>query len=150
MIASQPKHLRGMEHVDARGSLWFNNAASLAEFKRTYIIQNSPSRPMRGWHGHKHESKGFMCLSGSVRIGGVRILDWSNPSQSSDIFHADLDSADLDFVYLPSGFANAILSLGPNSKVLVFSSSTLEQSKEDDFRFPVDTWDLTGLAPPQR
>lgn len=142
MIAEYPQHIRGMHHVDARGSLWFNNSISLKEFKRAYIIQNSSSSPMRGWHGHKRESKGFLCLSGSVRIGGVKILDWSSPSKSLDVFHADLTAGSLDFVYLPAGFANAILSLSPNSTVLVFSSSTLEESEADDYRFPIETWDL--------
>lgn len=103
---------------------------------------------MRGWHGHKLESKGFICIEGAVRIGGVKIDNWENPSRSLDVFSADLNSGGMDFVYLPAGYANAILSLAPGSKVMVFSSSTLGESQDDDFRFPADTWDLLRSTKP--
>jgi dTDP-4-dehydrorhamnose 3,5-epimerase len=135
--------MKGLIHSDLRGQVRFNNEASLTEFKRFYIIENSRELPMRGWHGHKFETKGFVCLEGSVRIGGVEILDWSKPEKSTQVFSADLFAGDLDFFYLPSGFANAILSLSPVSRVMVFSSSTLQESQADDYRFPAETWDLT-------
>lgn len=140
MFSSQPMHIKGMHHEDGRGFLWFNNQASLTEFKRAYIIENSADAPMRGWHGHKFESKGFVCLLGSVRIGGVKVENWDSPNTSADTFSGDLAQDSLDFIYIPAGFANAILSLTPKSRVMVFSSSTLEESQEDDYRFPIGTW----------
>lgn len=142
MLSSQPLHILGTRHDDIRGFLWFNNLASLAEFQRVYIIENSAYAPMRGWHGHKLESKGFICLLGSVRIGGVKVEDWDTPSTSAETFSADLTQDSMDFVYLPAGYANAILSLTPKSRVMVFSSSTLEESQDDDYRFPTSTWRL--------
>lgn len=142
MMSNLPSRFSGFQHADQRGSLYFNNAASIAEFKRFYVIENSDALPLRGWHGHKIESKGFICLGGSVRIGGVQIDNWDNPSKSLEVFSATLVAGNLDFVYLPAGYANAILSLEPGSKVMVFSSLTLEESQADDFRFPVDTWPL--------
>ena len=134
--------MRGMRHSDARGHLWYNNSVHLNEFKRFYIIENSPNLPMRAWHGHKFEAKGFVCVQGSVRIGGVKVSDWSLPERSAEVFSADLHAGSLDFVYLPPGYANAILGLSPESRVMVFSSSTLEESQADDYRFPAETWNL--------
>jgi dTDP-4-dehydrorhamnose 3,5-epimerase-like enzyme len=147
-MSNFPHHSNGFQHCDQRGSLSFNNAASLAEFKRCYVIENTDSMPLRGWHGHKFESKGFVCLNGAVRIGAVQIDNWDKPSSSLEIFSADLVSGGLDFVYLPAGYANAILSLTPGARVMVFSSSTLEESQADDFRFPLDTWRMAPRPNP--
>jgi dTDP-4-dehydrorhamnose 3,5-epimerase-like enzyme len=140
MHAVEPIKLSGTSHVDARGLLLFNNQAVLTEFKRMYSIENAPEKPFRGWHGHKFEAKGFICLEGRVRIGGVRIDDWTKPSAELNVFSEELEAGSMDFVYLPAGYANAILSLEGGSTVLVFSSSTLTESKEDDYRFDPGLW----------
>ncbi len=134
--------MSGQSHIDSRGSLLFNNSAILTKFTRMYAINNAPENPLRGWHGHKNEAKGFICLKGKVRIGGVRIDDWDSPSPELRVFYEDLEAGTMDFVYLPAGYANAILSLEGDSTVLVFSSSTLDESKEDDYRFDSGLWSL--------
>jgi dTDP-4-dehydrorhamnose 3,5-epimerase len=48
----------------------------------------------------------------------------------------------MDAFFVPGGFANAILSLQPKSRVLVFSSFSLEESLEDDYRFDVEFWSM--------
>jgi dTDP-4-dehydrorhamnose 3,5-epimerase len=142
MISTKPTLIKGLLHADSRGSLWFNNPAGISEFQRLYIIENSLASPLRGWHGHKLESKGFICVSGRIRIGAVQVDDWASPSESLDVFSADLGSGTSDFVYVPAGYANAILSLDPGSRVLVMSSSSLAESQGDDFRYPLGTWTL--------
>ncbi len=142
MNLDEPIKLSGKVHVDARGILRFNNQVVLTEFKRFYSIENSAENPLRGWHGHKNEAKGFICLKGKVRIGGVRIDNWEYPSPELGVFFEDLEAGTMDFVYLPAGYANAILSLEGDSTVLVFSSSTLNESKEDDYRFDARLWSL--------
>ncbi len=140
MESLEPKKFNGRSHVDGRGVLRFNNHVDLTQFKRSYSIENSSENPMRGWHGHKFESKGFLCIRGKVRIGGVQVDDWKNPSSTLHVFKEDLDANSMDFVFLPAGFANAIMSLESGSIVLVFSSSTLEDSQNDDYRYAPETW----------
>ncbi len=142
MINGEPTRLSGRSHLDARGILRFNNQAAIAEFKRVYSIENSSENPLRGWHGHKFEAKGFICIKGKVRVGGVRIDNWSDPSENLEVFSEELEAGSMDFVYLPPGFANAILSLQEGSTVLVFSSSTLGESQDDDYRFDPKSWAL--------
>ena len=140
--STTPVFYSGQRHVDDRGSLAFNNPFQISQFVRGYVIENSSLAPMRGWHGHKLESKGFLCLSGRVRVGAVEIDDWDSPSKELEVYSQELTAGAMDCYFVPSGYANAILSLEINSKVLVFSSSTLEASMADDFRFPLSTWRL--------
>jgi dTDP-4-dehydrorhamnose 3,5-epimerase len=138
----EPIKFPGERYLDSRGELLFNNQAMLAEFKRMYLIANAPGAPFRGWHGHKFEAKGFVCIEGAIRIGGVRIDDWANPSPGLRVFSENLVAGSMDFVYLPAGYANAIMSLESGSRVLVFSSSTLDESQEDDYRYDPGLWSL--------
>ena len=43
-------------------------------------------------------------------------------------------------VYIPEGYANGSMTLIKNTKLLVFSNSTIEESIKDDFRYPYDYW----------
>ncbi len=36
------------------------------------------------------------------------------------------------------GFANGFINLEPNSELMIFSTSTLEESKNDDYRYDKD------------
>ena len=41
---------------------------------------------------------------------------------------------------IPLGYANGIKALETNSKLIVFSSQTLENAKKDDYRFEKNLW----------
>lgn len=138
----KPQKFSGKSHIDSRGALLFNNQAEISEFKRMYVIENSQEEPLRGWHGHRVEAKGFICLSGKVRIGAVEVDDWTEPSEGLAVYSDELTERSMDFIYIPGGYANAILSLEPGSRVLVLSSSTLQDSLADDYRFPANFWGL--------
>lgn len=139
-----PTLIRGTTHQDSRGFLSYSNDLDLTDFRRIYIIQNSLNRPLRGWHGHQHESKIFMVLSGKIRFGAVRVSDWGNPNPQERVHSADLESGTMDAFFVPGGFANAILSLESGSVAMVYSSSTLADSQADDYRYPENAWDLQG------
>lgn len=40
------------------------------------------------------------------------------------------------------GLANGFKAIKENSRLLVFSNFTLEESKKDDFRFPLEKWEF--------
>jgi hypothetical protein len=42
---------------------------------------------------------------------------------------------------IPEGYANGFMSLEGETSVLFFSSSTVEESADDDVRFPARHWD---------
>lgn len=141
-IENLPKLLRGATHVDDRGSLIFNNELILSSFERVYVIQNSDSKPFRGWHGHQIESKIFLTLAGKIRFGAVRVGNWSEPDPEEPVFTAEIKALSMDAFFVPGGYANGILSLEPGSQALVLSSSSLSESLNDDYRIDAGFWTI--------
>ena len=95
-MAQSPVILKGVAHLDDRGSLFYNNPLDLSNFRRAYIIRNSDSQPFRGWHGHEVEEKMFITLVGRIRFGAVRVRDWSNPNPDELVHTADLVASSMD------------------------------------------------------
>jgi dTDP-4-dehydrorhamnose 3,5-epimerase len=51
-----------------------------------------------------------------------------------------MNQSDSNFVYIPKGYANGSMSLEENSELLIFSTSSLEESLKDDIRYKADYW----------
>jgi len=47
-----------------------------------------------------------------------------------------LSEEDPQILFVPPGYANGFKILVPDTKILFFSTATLADSKNDDFRFP--------------
>jgi len=45
-------------------------------------------------------------------------------------------------LYIPAGFANGFMSLTSDTQIIFFSTSTIDESKGDDFRFDARYWDI--------
>jgi dTDP-4-dehydrorhamnose 3,5-epimerase len=43
-------------------------------------------------------------------------------------------------LYLPPGYANGLMTLSPETRIMVFSTSTLQESLGDDIRFEARFW----------
>jgi len=44
-------------------------------------------------------------------------------------------------LFIPPGYANGMMTLSLGTKLLIFSSSTVQDSTQDDFRYPSRYWD---------
>lgn len=95
---------------------------------------------MRAWHGHKNEKKLIKVLSGKFLVGVIKIDDWENPDKTIDPEMVEMD-INSDLLSIPEGYANGAMNLEENSKIMYFSSSTLEDSLSDDYRFDSKYWD---------
>ena len=137
-----PSIIDGGLAVDDRGELVFANDLLLSDYKRFYVIKNHTPQFVRAWHGHKKESKAIVVLQGSALVGAVAIDDWENPSTNLKVHRYVLSAKKPQVLLIPAGFANGIMTLVSDSTVLVFSSSTLQESSGDDFRFPSRYWDI--------
>ena len=60
--------IQGGRYADARGVLRFCNDFDLSAVKRFYTIANSAEQPVRGWIGHKRETKWFFPVRGRTVI----------------------------------------------------------------------------------
>lgn len=119
---------------DHRGAISFCNSFDLSNFKRFYIISPSTAGQVRAWQAHKAEEKVFFPISGKVKLVLVPILDWNSKKVGSPVV-IDMDSDFPALIHVPPGFANGFQFLDLNAKLMVFSNFSLEESKEDDFRF---------------
>lgn len=138
----EPKLLEAGIAVDDRGELVFANGFPLGEYKRFYFIKNHAAQFVRAWHGHKKEGKAILVVEGAAVIGAVQIDDWDSPDPQAKVHRVVLTSKKPMMYCIPPGFANGIMTLTAGAVVCVFSSSTLEESAGDDFRFPARLWNI--------
>ena len=134
------KLIDGGEFNDERGKLRFVNDFDFSDVKRFYIIENTSLDVIRAWQGHKIENKYFFVIIGAFLICAVKIDNWETPSVDLPVEKYILNDRKSRILMIPAGYANGIKALEPNSKLLVFSSQTLEDAKNDDCRFEKDMW----------
>lgn len=137
----QPVLFKGALSVDDRGEVGFVNEFSFKGVKRFYTIGNHREGFIRAWHGHRHEEKYFTVVQGSALLCGVEVDDWEHPSKDLQVHRFVLSDRNPAVLHFPSGYANGFISLTRDTKIIVFSTSTVEESQNDDVRFPSRYWD---------
>ena len=110
------------------------------DVKRFYTVHNYQKNFIRAWHGHFKEEKFIGCIKGAFQISAVKIENKKKPNKKNKIFTYYLNQSNNDFVYIPKGFANGSMSLEDNSELLIFSTSTIQDSLKDDYRFSPKYW----------
>jgi dTDP-4-dehydrorhamnose 3,5-epimerase-like enzyme len=138
----EPHLLVGDVAVDDRGEVGFVNDFDFAGVKRFYMVCNHTRGFVRAWHGHRHEGKYVLVVSGAALVGAVAIDDWTNPSKTARVWRYTLSARKPAVLYIPPGFANGFMSLTDDAKLLFFSTAGLAQSTSDDVRFPARYWDI--------
>ena len=129
------KMLDGGVAVDDRGQLSFVNDFDFSDVKRFYMVENHEKGFIRAWHGHKKEGKYVFVPSGAILVGAVNL-------ETEEIDRFVLSSSKPQVLYIPPGYANGFMNLQENTKVMFFSTSTLEDSMGDDIRFEWDKWNI--------
>jgi dTDP-4-dehydrorhamnose 3,5-epimerase-like enzyme len=128
--------------IDDRGSVSFNNSFNFQDVRRFYYITNHKQQFVRAWHGHKIEAKFITVVSGSAIVAAVKVDDWENPDPEAEVHRRVLSAAKPGILYIPAGYANGHMSLCDNTILMVFSTTSLEESLDDDYRFPSRHWDI--------
>ena len=138
--------IKGEIFKDHRGQISSLNSFHFDGVRRAYFIHHPDDTVIRGWHGHQFERKWFYCLKGQFSVALVRIDDWANPSQSlvPEIYHLSEEESCL--VCVPAGYANCLKAHTPDSIMLVLSDKTLDEAKDDSWRYDKTMWvDWTKL-----
>jgi dTDP-4-dehydrorhamnose 3,5-epimerase len=104
------------------------------------MIEHPDLQVTRAWQGHKKENKWFYVVEGGFLIAWVKIDDWEKPSSGLEADHRLLYARKSDILHIPGGYANGFRALSPNSKLIVFSDCSVEESNADNFRFEKDRW----------
>lgn len=138
----QPRIIEGGFNVDERGKVTFYNDFDFKGVKRVYILENKSTDLIRAFHGHLKEEKYMMVLTGEAIVCAVELDNMENPNKNNTV-HKFILSADKPVIlHIPAGFANGSRFLKENTKMIVFSTLTLEESKADDYRFPPNYWGM--------
>ena len=136
----KPFIINGDLSVDDRGELMFVNKFNMELVKRFYVVSNHKQGFIRAWHAHKIESKYVFIVNGTALISTVKIDDWENPSSELIVDKFVLTAKKPAILYIPSGYANGFKTLSTNTKIMFFSTSTLKDSVDDDYRFDAYKW----------
>lgn len=132
--------IQGGLAVDDRGQIQFCNDFDLSVIRRFYTVSNHSAGFIRAWHGHKKETKYAYVVSGAAIVAGVKIDDWDKPSKELEIKRFVLSEKKPAVLKIPSGYANGFKTLLPDTKIMFFSTSSLEDSLDDDYRFEAYYW----------
>jgi dTDP-4-dehydrorhamnose 3,5-epimerase len=81
-------------------------------------------------------------LKGSFLVGLVQPDNWENPSKDLKVETLLLKDSQSDILHIPPGYANGIVSLETESKLLVFSDFDIEKAATDNIKFDIHTWPL--------
>jgi len=133
-------NIPGNIFVDDRGLLRFVNGFDMSNIKRFYQVENFNCDMIRAFHGHMREEKYVYVTSGSVLLCLVKLTSKDKPSRKSKVERIVLSARSPQIVHIPAGYANGFRSLENNTSIIFFSTTTMEESKSDDYRFPFDYW----------
>jgi dTDP-4-dehydrorhamnose 3,5-epimerase-like enzyme len=143
---AKPTLMAGGLAADDRGELGFVNDFRFEGVKRFYTVANYRQGFVRAWHGHKREAKYVTAVSGAAVVGAVRIDDWDEPSRDLTVDRFVLSAHKPSVLFIPSGFANGFMSLTADLKLMFFSTSSLDESQGDDFRYDARYWDIWQIV----
>lgn len=127
--------INGGLSVDDRGSVTFVNDFNFSDVKRFYIVENHRVGFIRAWHGHEKEGKYVFVVKGTALVGAV---DMNSESPKKYI----LSDRSPKILYIPPGHANGFKTLEEDTRIIFYSTSTLQDSLGDDIRFPFDKWNI--------
>ncbi|MFX1419068.1 MAG: NAD-dependent epimerase/dehydratase family protein [Promethearchaeota archaeon] len=126
--------------VDDRGSLNFANDFNFYGVKRFYQVQNFNISTIRAFHGHLHEAKYVYVSKGSAIVAVVKLDNVKSPSKDQKVNRYILSDRNPQILFIPPSYANGFKPLEEDTRIIFFSTSSLEESKGDDYRFPADYW----------
>lgn len=139
--SAEPVLLEGGLGVDDRGQVAFVNGFEFEGVRRFYIVSNHRQGFIRAWHAHKHEAKYVTVVEGAALVCAVPVDDWECPTPDLPVHRHVLSAQKPAVLFIPAGYANGFMSLSMDSKLMFFSTSTVEESRKDDIRFESRHWD---------
>ena len=127
---TSPSVIKGGVHVDARGVVRFCNDFDMSSVKRFYTISNNQGQPVRGWIGHKRETKWFFPLKGTTFITVYQMCE-STCSTPPTLFNL---SAGTPAVLKVPGGNWFCIEQHDGAEVMVFSDCSVGEYEDDDLR----------------
>ena len=133
--------LKGANFVDERGVIVFFNTFNMGEIVRMYEIAPSNMSIIRAWQGHKSERKWFYCNAGAFVVNLIKLDNFEKPSSLLKPERFLLEAKNAAILRISGGYATGFKAAEENSRLQVFSNFSLDESKNDDFRYPIEKWE---------
>jgi len=135
MSKTYPNLIKGDLFKDNRGKLFSCNQFDMSRVKRMYSIENTNSSYIRGWKGHKIETRWFFASKGVVVINTILISDLEKSNFTPIINTFKLNENDLNVLEVPPGYATSIKQLSNGARVCVFADFMLNVSGDENLRW---------------
>ncbi len=135
-MGNLPEIINGGLAIDDRGMLSYLNTVPFANVIRMYGIENFSTDIIRAFHGHAIEEKFILVTDGSALVLLAKMSEDQRGLDAPKRYV--LSSRKPQLLHAPAGYANGFRALEPGTKMLFFSSTTIEQAAKDDYRFPFD------------
>lgn len=136
----KPTIIKGDFFSDQRGTMRFVNDFRFGDVKRFYFIKHPDVTVVRAWQGHQFEKKYFYPICGRFVVAWVKIDDFQNPSKNLIPEYHIISAENSEIISVPKGYANGIKALESNSEIMIFSDMNLEESVNENIRYPADWW----------
>lgn len=133
-------NIEGRSFIDERHKLKAFNDFSLENIKRMYQIEHSNMDILRARQGHIIENKWFYVINGSFSIGYAVIDNFENLSPEISASIKVIKAEDKIVFHIPRGHANGLKSLESDSRIMVFFVLTLDEAKDDNFKYYARLW----------
>jgi len=133
-MQNTPKLLLGNKVFDDRGSVGFVNDFDFEGVKRFYLVQNHEPGFIRAFHGHKKEGKYVTVVSGAAIIKVMSMEIWNESPVEENIHTFVLSAEKPQVLWVPPGYFNGFKTMSVDTRVMFFSTATLEESRGDDYR----------------
>jgi len=131
------KLIEGKIAADDRGTVKFVNDFNFEGVKRFYQVENHRRGFIRSWHCHRLEGKYVYVVTGAALIGVVE-FEKDDAIPQKFVLCEELPKV----LWIPPGYGNGFMSLRDNTKIIFYSTSTMEETKGDDIRFAYDKWNV--------
>lgn len=132
--------INGNVFADDRGLLRFFNDFDFHGVKRFYQVENFDLNTIRAFHGHMKEGKYVHVTSGAILLCAVHIDSTTSPSKTAPVQRVVLSESKPQIAWIAPGHANGFRALVAGTRIQFFSTTSLEESKGDDYRFAHDYW----------
>ncbi len=148
MDLTKPQLIDIKLHQDDRGYVYCAmDDMDKVGIKRTYVVENLVAGQIRAWHGHKRGRTFFHVVKGVVKVAALP-FGLAEPGSMPEIetYRQRLYEAEKRVVvatisdrtpklfYIPEGHYNGAMSLTEGTKILVYSTVSFDEVKEDDVR----------------
>ena len=108
----------------------------MSDIKRSYIIEHFEPF-VRAYHGHVRERKYVQVLDGVFKVVMIPLELLEHKKDELETHYLEPGTV----ICVPEGYANGFKNLTSKGKIQFFSNKTLQESLEDDIRYP---WDWLG------